>query len=125
MEQLVLRWVNDGSPAVMPQVPEGLGLTALPEMKDGVEQWLDVVQFGLSEGRQGQEYYDTVMVGHENYDAQYCYLITDGDRAAATVTVIFDNDLNIFHAPANYDQYARGFGVLYHIYQKFVYHLIE
>lgn len=43
MEQLVMRWANDGSPAVMPQVPEGLGLTALPEMKDGVEQWLDVV----------------------------------------------------------------------------------
>ena len=38
MEQLVMRWVNDGSPAVMPQVPEGLGLTTLPEMKDGVEQ---------------------------------------------------------------------------------------
>lgn len=91
MEQLVMRWRNDGSPAVMPQVPEGLGLTALPEMKDGVEQWLDVVQYGLSEGRQGREYYDTVMVGRENYDAQYCYLITDGDRAAATVTVIFDN----------------------------------
>ena len=52
MEQLVMRWTNDGSPAVMPQVPEGLGLTALPEMKDGVEQWLDVVQYGLSEGRQ-------------------------------------------------------------------------
>ena len=50
MEQLVMRWRNDGSPAVMPQVPEGLGLTALPEMKDGVEQWLDVVQYGLSEG---------------------------------------------------------------------------
>ena len=81
MEQLVMRWTNDGSPAVMPQVPEGLGLTALPEMKDGVEQWLDVVQYGLSEGRQGREYYDTVMVGRENYDAQYCYLITDGDRA--------------------------------------------
>lgn len=113
MEQLVMRWRNDGSPAVMPRVPEGLGLTALPEMKDGVEQWLDVVQYGLSEGRQGREYYDTVMVGHENYDAQYCYLITDGDRAAATVTVIFDNAKadGYIHMVACREEYrGRGIG---------------
>lgn len=90
MEQLIMRWTNDGSPAIKPTAPEGLGLITLPEVKNGVEQWLDVVQYGLSEGRQGREYYDIVMVGHENYDAQYCYLLTDGGRAVATVTVIFD-----------------------------------
>ena len=53
------------------------------------------------------------MVGHENYDAQYCYLITDGDRAAATVTVIFDNAKadGYIHMVACREEYrGRGIG---------------
>lgn len=113
MEQLIMRWTNDGSPAIKPNPPDGLGLITLPEMKNGVEQWLDVVQYGLSDGRQGQDYYDIVMVGHENYDAQYCYLLNDGNKAVATVTVIFDavkSDGYIHMVACREDYRGRGIG---------------
>lgn len=113
MEQLIMYWTNDGKPAEKPALPKGLGLLTLPEMKDGVEQWLDVVQFGLSNGRQGPEYYERAMIRHENYDPRYCYLLTDGNTAVATITVIFDAakaDGYIHMVACREDYRGRGIG---------------
>ncbi len=109
MEQLIMNWENDGAPAECPKVPEGLRLTTLPELENGIDKWLDVVQYGLSEGKQDESFYNTVMIGHENYDAKYCYILMDGDASVATITVIFYPDkLNGYiHMVACKEQY-RG-----------------
>jgi len=89
MEQLIMYWADDGTPAVRPTVPEGLRLATLPELSDGIDQWLDVVQYGLSEGKQDEAFYQSVMIGHAGYNPFYCYLVMDGKQAVATITVIF------------------------------------
>ena len=82
-------WENDGTEAVMPDIPQGLEMHKITDFENGVEMWLDVVQYGLSEKREDENYYNCVMVGHENYDASYCYLLTNNGVPVATATVIF------------------------------------
>ena len=113
MEQLIMYWKNDGAAAEMPEIPAGLRLAALPEVSDGVEQWLDIMQYGLSDGRQGEQYYADVMLGHENYDPKYCFLMMDGDIAAASITVIFfpEKSDGYIHMVACKEAYrGRGIG---------------
>ncbi len=113
MEQLIMYWKNDGKPAEYPEVPEGLRLTTVPELADGIDKWLDIVQYGLSDGRQDEAFYNCVMVGHENYDAQYNYILMDGDVSVATVTVIFypEEKRGYIHMVACKKQYqGRGIG---------------
>lgn len=89
MEQLSMSWKNDGTEAIMPDVPDGLELHKITDFPNGIDMWLDVVQYGLSEKKEDEAFYNCVMVGHENYDASYCYLLTENGISVATVTVIF------------------------------------
>ena len=62
MEQLKMYWKNDGTPAVSPEFPEGYTLMTMPELENGVEQWLDIMQYGLSAKREGFSYYKSCML---------------------------------------------------------------
>ena len=88
MEQLIMRWKNDGKKMDLYTLPEGYTVKTLPEVEDGVDAWLDIIQYGLSEGRQNQGFYIEIMVNHDNYNADKCFLLIHGEEAVSTITVI-------------------------------------
>lgn len=92
MPQLVMHWNNDGNPAKQPAFSEDLAMCTLPELENGVEKWLDIVQYGLSEGRQDYNYYKAAMLDVPWYEEEKCYFITYRGDAVATITVICDQE---------------------------------
>ena len=90
MEQLKMYWKNDGTPAVPYVLSEGFTLLTMPELSDGVEQWLDIMQYGLSEKREDASYYKTCMLDLPNYEEDKCFFIMYGGKAVATLTVVCD-----------------------------------
>lgn len=92
MEQLKMFWKNDGLPAKVPVCPEGVGIISLPDMENGVEHWLDIMQYGLSAKRENYDYYKDVMFGHPGYKESDCFFITVSGDPAASVAVICDGE---------------------------------
>ena len=113
MQQLIMYWKNDNAEPAEPSVPEGLSLHSITELSHGVEMWLDVVQYGLSKGKMGEEYYRASMTDRANYDPRYCFLLLCGDEAVATITVIFNDESKdgYIHMVACKEAYrGRGIG---------------
>ena len=90
MEQLKMYWNNDGSPALPLAFPEGFEMLTLPEVPDAVEQWLDIMQYGLSEKREDASYYKICMLDLPCYEEDKCFFIMHGGKAVATLTVVCD-----------------------------------
>lgn len=92
MEQLIMRWKNNGEPADALQIPENCRLVNFTELDGAVDKWLDIVQYGLSEGKQGEEFYHAVMVNHAHYEEDKCFFVLENEKPVATLTVICDYD---------------------------------
>ena len=90
MEQLIMRWENDNTPAKPLHFPEGFELTIMPMLDDGVEKWLDIMQYGLSEKREGFSYYQETMLDLPNYEEDKCFFILHKGKAVATITIVCD-----------------------------------
>ena len=90
MEQLKMYWNNDGTPGVKPVFPEGFTLLTMPELADGVEQWLDIMQYGLSDKKEDASFYKTCMLDMPWYEEEKCFFIMHGGKAIASFTVICD-----------------------------------
>ena len=90
MKQLRMHWKNDGTPAQPPVIPEGYAITAMPELENGIEQWLDMMQYGLSEKREDFSYYRSVMLEQPGYDEKKCFFVLHEGKAVATITVVCD-----------------------------------
>ncbi len=88
MEQLSMYWKNDGTPALPIELPKGFTLVTIPELADGVEQWLDIMQYGLSDKREDASYYKENMIDLPNYEEDKCFFIVHGGKAIATITVV-------------------------------------
>ena len=112
MQQLVMHWSNDGIPAELPVFADGLSMCLLPEMENGVEKWLDIVQYGLSEGRPDKSYYKLAMLDVPWYEEDKCYFITYRGEAVATITVICNQESKkgTVHMVAC-DPKCRGMGI--------------
>ncbi len=90
MRQLVMTWMNDGTPDAGYTLPEGYSVRSLTEVENGIDAWLDIVQYGLSEKREDEQYYVKAMVNYPNYDPAKCFFVMQGGEAVATITVICD-----------------------------------
>ena len=88
MQQLIMRWKNDGTPAQKLSFPEGFEMRTLPQMENGIDKWLDIVQYGLAEKREDVAYYRANMSDLPNYEEEKCYFILENGNAVATVNVI-------------------------------------
>lgn len=88
--QLIMRWENDGEPAKEPVLPEGITVETFPERENALNEWLDIVQYGLSGGLMGEEYYTKCMTERACYDEKLCHFIVKDSKAVATITVICD-----------------------------------
>ena len=90
MEQLAMRWENDGTKAKEVIAPEGCRIVTLPGLDNGIEKWLDIIQYGLSGGKENEAYYHKVMTDFPTYSPERCFFILEGDKAAATITILCD-----------------------------------
>lgn len=90
MEQLIMRWKNDGREAEAIQVPKGCQIVNFLQLEQAIEQWLDIVQYGLSEGKQDAAFYHGTMTALPMYREDKCFFVLEDRRAVATATVICD-----------------------------------
>lgn len=112
MEQLRMYWKNDGTPALAPLLPEGFTLLTMPELSDGVEQWLDIMQYGLSDQKEDASYYKTCMLDLPCYEEDKCFFIMHGGKAIATITVVCNPETRdaVIHMVGSLPE-SRGKGV--------------
>ena len=111
MEQLIMRWKNDQKAVNKPQIPENCKVVNFTELEDAMDKWLDIVQYGLSEGKMDAEFYNKIMTQHTNYEENKCFFILENGKAIATITVICDYDKKegYIHMVACHES-ARGKG---------------
>ena len=112
MEQLKMYWENDGTPALPLEFPEEFTLVTMPELANGVEQWLDIMQHGLSDKREDASYYKTCMLDLPCYEEDKCFFIMYGGKAIATLTVVCDPETKdgLIHMVGSLPE-CRGKGV--------------
>ena len=109
--QLVMYWKNDGKAAPDFKVPENCSIVNYTELDGAMEKWLDIVQYGLSEGKKGEEYYHECMTALPAYEEDKCFFILEAGVAVATITVVCDYEKKegIVHMVACHES-ARGKG---------------
>ena len=112
MEQLKMYWENDGTPALPLEFPEGFTMVTMPELENGVEQWLEMMQYGLSEKREDASFYKSCMLDLPNYEEDKCFFIVYGGKAIATLTVVCDPETKdgLIHMVGSLPE-SRGKGV--------------
>ena len=113
--QLIMRWENDGVQAKTPVLPEGVTVETFNERENALNEWLDIVQYGLSNGLMGAEYYENCMTSRELYKENMCNFIVKDGKAIATITVICDYDKKegyIHMVACKPECRGQGFGTL-------------
>lgn len=90
MEQLIMRWTNDGSQPTTPICPENCSITNFTSLDNATDAWLDIVQYGLSEGKQDEAFYHATMTAHPAYTEDKCFFVLEDGHPVATLTVICD-----------------------------------
>ena len=115
MQQLIMRWVNDGAPFEEIILPDGFSIKTLNELENGIEIWLDIIKHGLTDTRKSEEYYNANMLSYKNYTPDKCFFILYGGKAIATITVICDDikKEGYIHMVACHEDFrGRGIGTL-------------
>ena len=92
MEQLVMRWKNDGTPAVPAVLPESVELKRFTEIDNALSEWIDVIRYmdGGEKIPDEEAYYRDVMLCEKGYDDNLCFILTVDGVCAASITVICD-----------------------------------
>ena len=115
MEQLKMRWTDDHSPAPELRIPDGCEIRRFTELDGALEAWLDIVQYGLSDGRKDAGYYKSVMLDWPGYSEDRNFFVVADGEPAATLTVIChpENKEGYIHMVACKEKFrGRGFGTL-------------
>ena len=115
MAQLIMRWRNDGIEAVFPQTVENCQIVSFQQLENAMEQWLEIVQYGLSEGKKDADFYQKTMTALPLYREDKCFFVLENGQAVATLTVICDYEkkegyihMVACHASAR----GKGYGTL-------------
>ena len=89
MSQLIMRWKNDGKQTNV-QLPTQCRMVNFTQLDNAMEEWLDIVQYGLSQGRMDEEYYHLAMTSRPTYKEENCFFLLEDDQAVATIAVLCD-----------------------------------
>lgn len=115
MEQLKMIWHNDNTPPQPVAVPAGCAIVPFSQLGGALDAWLDIVQYGLSDGRKDAAYYQSTMEARPHYDPDFCYILLESGQPAATLTLIFDPETRdgYVHMVACKESYrGKGYGTL-------------
>lgn len=112
MAQLIMRWTNDHKKPQELQIPENCQIVRFTELDNALDKWLDIMQYGLSDGKQDDAYYRDCMIdSYPNYEEDKCFFVIEGEKAVASLTVICDREKKegYIHMVACHES-ARGKG---------------
>lgn len=110
-----MRWTDDHSPAPELRIPDGCEIRRFTELDGALDAWLDIVQYGLSDGRKDAGYYKSVMLDWPGYSEDRNFFVVADGEPAATLTVIChpENKEGYIHMVACKEKFrGRGFGTL-------------
>ena len=112
MAQLIMHWKNDGAPADPLVLPDGFQVVTLPELENGVETWLDIMQYGLSDKLENADYYQKCMLDLPGYEEEKCFFVLENGKAVASITVVcnYETKAGLFHMVGSLPE-CRGKGV--------------
>jgi hypothetical protein len=85
-----MHWTNDGKSAEKIQAPACCRIVNFTELDDATDKWLDIVQYGLSDGKKTKEFYYKVMTANATYSEDCCFFVLENERAVATLAVLCD-----------------------------------
>ena len=115
MPQLKMYWKNDGKAAADVAVPSGCRIVNFSELDDAMDKWLEIVQYGLSNGKQDAEFYRKVMTANVTYSEDRCFFVLENERAVATLAVLCDYEKKegyIHMVACREDSRGKGYGTL-------------
>ena len=115
MEQLIMHWKNDGKEVPALQIPENCRMVNFTQLDGAMDKWLDIVQYGLSEGKKDAEYYHAAMTSRSCYEENKCFFILENEKAVATITVICDYEKKegyIHMVACREESRGKGYGTL-------------
>ena len=108
-------WKNDGKAAADVAVPSDCRIVSFTELDDAMDKWLDIVQYGLSNGKQDAEFYRKVMTANATYSEDRCFFVLENGRAVATLAVLCDYEKKegyIHMVACREDSRGKGYGTL-------------
>lgn len=115
MPQLKMFWKNDGKAPSIVEAPSGCRIVNFTELDDAMDKWLDIVQYGLSKGKQDAAFYRSVMTSNATYSEERCFFVLENERAVATLAVLcnYETKEGYIHMVAcREDSRGKGYGTL-------------
>ena len=90
-QQLIMNWENDGELADF-NLPNDIKVETFSQRETALEDWLYIVQFGLTEKLEDEDFYNHCMTDREWYSEDNCYFLVIDGKAVATITVICNRE---------------------------------
>lgn len=88
MKQLIMRWKNNGGKEPALQIPDHCRIVNFTQLDKAIDRWLDIVQYGLSDGKKSPDYYHAVMTSRPCYEENKCFFLLENEEAIGTITII-------------------------------------
>ena len=90
-KQLVMKWYKKTDEMFEMVLPDGFAFRTFENSEKDIDTWLDIVQYGLTDGKQTVEVFKSAMEGHPDYSPEHVYFVEENGNACATISV-FCND---------------------------------
>lgn len=112
MEQLIMRWKNDGGVCEPLSLPAGVEIRHWSETAAPLDTWLDIVQYGLTEKKEDEAFWRECNYHYPCYQPEDCAFFLHNGQPVATITVICDpaKKEGYIHMVAAKPE-ARGLGI--------------
>ena len=115
MGQLIMRWKNDGKPDAGFSLPENCTVTTFSRLENAMDHWLDLMQYGLTEGKRDGAFYREVMTARPNYREDRCFFVLERGTPVATMAVLCDNEKKegyVHMVACRTEARGKGYGTL-------------
>jgi len=113
--QLRMNWVFSDEQICNIELPEGVNIDTFANRPNALNEWLDIVQYGLTNDVEDEAYYKLCMTDRDNYDDNLNFILVVDGSAAATITIICDIEKKegYIHMVACKPEYrGRGLGTI-------------
>ena len=92
MKQLILNWKRKSDELFDVVLPEGFSFRSFDGCLKDIDFWLEIVQHGLTDGKQDVSLFKSVMEGHADYLPQSVYFVEKSGVPCATISVFCNNE---------------------------------